>query len=68
MEFVSVMSVDFYHQNLFGTVWIPTKFRWKINKNDRKQKINPLKIWWFGEKVVTLQPFNQNEHKKDNIE
>jgi len=37
-------------------------------KNDRKQKINPLKIWWFGEKVVTLQPFNQNEHKKDNIE
>ena len=27
-------------------------------------KNNSLKIWWFHGKVVTLQPFNQNRHKK----
>ena len=34
----------------------------------RKMKNNPLKIWWFREKVVTLQPFNQKRQKRKEIE
>ena len=35
-----------------------------MNKNKPKNENNTLKIWWFHEKIVTLQPFNQKRQKR----
>ncbi|MDV3114792.1 hypothetical protein RJT00_15795 [Segatella copri] len=43
------------------------RFSFQTIKYKPKSENNPLKIWWFHEKIVTLQPFNQKD-KKEYIE